>query len=421
MTLTYEQLRTAVAGDAAGARSVIALEPLGGPDDKIFPPTYGVGERELKYAVEKHVVSDAAGSRTLVDSVVVDSVASQANRLELALLGAIRDGDLAAPVTAVDFATRGLYGIDRISDYEAPHRIFDALLRDSFDGADLFRDGPVGKAITDAVPRNAAALLRHSPHTLVFGGWDSTGPKGGRGSKFERALTSEIVAHGISIGVKTSSRIDPAGVELKAGPIYEATDDVGWTVDQEQAVKEKGQPKLFARGDPKKVGKPSVINHGNVTPSIDALAGGITAHRVTGTTVLSFIQLRRLRFPTDVNGQPVSPERRHETETTARTVLAALGIAATVLAYEEGFDLRSRCVLVPTEAFALELVGRAGAVETVTLDGAAALALVAEAAKRAEQHGMGWRTDEHVLRPSERLVDLIRRSQAQAVAGDGDK
>ena len=167
----------------AGARSTTTFEPLGGPNDKVFPPTYGVGEREVKYAVEDRVIREGDGKARQVSSVLIDSVASQANRAELALLAAARDGRLGAPVTNVDFAGRGLYGITGVSDYEAPHRIFDALMRDSFDGDDLFRDGPVGRAVTDATPRNAAALLRHSPHTLVFGGWDSTGPKGGRGAK----------------------------------------------------------------------------------------------------------------------------------------------------------------------------------------------------------------------------------------------
>jgi CRISPR-associated protein Csb1 len=161
---------------------VTTFEPLGGPDDKIFPSTCGVGDCELRYAVEERVVRGANRATTRVASVLLDSVASpQANRAELTLLTAIRDGRLAAPVTTVDFAPHGLYGIDQVTDYEAPHRIFDALLRDNFDGDDLFRDGPIGRAITDAVPRNATALLRHSPHTLVFGGWDSTGAKGGRG------------------------------------------------------------------------------------------------------------------------------------------------------------------------------------------------------------------------------------------------
>ena len=416
MTLTYDHLRAAVAGDSAGARSTTDFEPLGGPDDKIFPPTYSVDDRGTRYAIEDRVVRNADGTSTPVPSVLIDSVSSQANRCELALLAAIRDGALASPVTSVDFAGQGLYGIDRISDHEAPHRIFDALLRDSFDADHLFRDGPTGRSITDAAPRSASALLRHSPHTLVFGGWDSTGPKGGRGAKYERALTSEIVAHDIATGARTSSRIDPAGIEIKGGQIYKADSDVGWTMDPDEAVKDKKGPVLYSRTAGDRPGRPSQLNPGNVTPSVDDSAGGITASRIVGTTVLSFIQLRRLRFPTDVHGEPIPADRRRDAELAARTALAALGLASVVLAHDDGFDLRSRCVLVPKGPFGIELVGRGGAVDSTTLDRESALALVAEAAEHAEQAGLGWRTDELLLRPSDRLVTLIRRSQDQAVA-----
>ena len=146
-------------------------------------------------------------------------MASQANRFELALLEAIRRGDLAAPVTSVDFRPiPELAGLDRISDYEAPHRIFDALLRDSYDGEHLFRNGPAGRAITEARPRDAAGLYYHSPHTLVFGGWDSTGPRGGQGAKYERAITSEIVALGIEPGEKNRVPHRPGGHRIAGRP-----------------------------------------------------------------------------------------------------------------------------------------------------------------------------------------------------------
>lgn len=420
MRLEYEDLRTAVSGEKVGMRSRLDLEPLGGVSDKIFPPTYGVAEAaETKYAVEGKIERDDAGGTARVERVVLDSVASQANRFELTLLDAIRSGALNVPVTSVDFAGKGLFGLDRVSDYEAPHRIFDAILRDSFDGELLFRHGAVGKAITEATSRNAAALFRHSPHTLLFGGWDSTGPKGGRGAKYERAITSEIVGHDVQLGVSTGSRIDPLGVELKA-TVYETDDELGWTANESEALMTKGKPVLY-RGSGDKPGRPSLLNHGNVTPSINARAGGVTVNRIVGTMVLSFIQLRRLRFPADASGQPIAQERREEVETAARTALAALGLAATAMAYEQGFDLRSRCVLVPNDALAFEMVGRSGDVETFDLDGGSAAKLVNEAAERARELGIGWRPGEQTLQPADRLVDLVRRSQEVAVTQVGDE
>lgn len=423
MSLTYDQLRAAVDGGAVGMRANIELEPLGGAGTKVFPPTYSPpANAETKYAVEtRRVVAPDGTASEVVDRVVLDSVSSQANRVEEALLDAIIAGDLAAPVTAVDFSAAGLAGLDRITDYDAPHRIFDALLRDSFDGEDLFRNGQAGRAITEASARNAAALFHHSPHTLVLGGWDSTGPKGGRGAKYERALTSEIVAHDIQLGKKTSSRIDPAGIELKAGPLFQAKDGLEWTPDPTEAVLDKGgNPIPISGGGEGAPGRPSQVNHGNVTPSIDDRAGGVVAGRIVATTVLSLIQLRRLRFPAGVDGTAIDPARRRDVEGAARTALAALGLAGVVLAFELGFDLRSRCVLAATGPLLFDVVGRAGSVEVAELDRDAALALVAQAAEMAAAAGLGWRTGQLVLAPADRLVELVRRSQSIAVAGESD-
>jgi CRISPR-associated protein Csb1 len=418
MPLTYDELRNGVAGDVAGIRCRTVLEPLGGPGDKVFPPTYGVPDTaETKYATEKRYVPSSGGG-SVVDSVVLDSVASQANRLELALLDAIRDGQLSVPVTSVDFRpVPGLEGLDRISDYEAPHRIFDALLRDSYDGEYLFRNGTVGRAITEARPRDAAGLYFHSPHTLLFGGWDSTGPRGGLGAKYERAITSEIVAHEIEAGVRTASRIDPVGVELRAGPLYEAPDGT-WTLDPAEAVREdKDTPKPLGKKTAKDRGRPSQANHGNVTPSIDPKAGGVTAREIVGTTVLSLIQLRRLRFPTRPDGSAIEERRRGEAELAARTALAALGLAAAAIAFEGGFDLRSRCLLVATRPIAFEAVGRSGSTLPFDLTAADAVKLVGEASAQAAAAGQPWRGDELFLRPAGRLVELIRRSRELTAAG----
>jgi CRISPR-associated protein Csb1 len=411
MSLTYEELRDAVAGGAVGIRCKINLQPLGGAGDKVFPPTYvPENDAKTKYATEKRRVprleeSESKDKSVVVDSVVLDSVASQANRLELALLDAIREGALTVPVTSVDFAGAGLNGLDKISDYEAPHRIFDALLRDSFDDGHLFRNGAVGRSITEASPRNAAAIYFHSPHTLVFGGWDSTGPRGGAGAKYERAITSEIVALDIETGVRTASRIDPAGIQKSAGTLLAAPGGAAWALDESEAVTDaKGTVQTLGTG------RPSEANLGNVTPSIDKENGGVTAREIVGTTVLSFIQLRRLRFPAAPDGSPLG-EARTEAEAAARTALAALGLAAAALAYEQGFDLRSRCVLVADGPVTFELVGRDGTTVPFDMSGADVVKLVAESAGRAAAAGLPWRSGELLLEPTKRLVTLIRNSQ----------
>ena len=407
--LTYDDLRGAVAGGAVALRARTALEPAGGKDDKIFPSTYGADRgQSTRYALEERRVGD----RT-VRSVVLDSVAARAHALGGALLEAAETDGLPLPKITVDFSvderTRHL---DRVSSLEAPHRVFDALLRDSLDGDVLFRLGRAGRSITEASPANAAALLHWSPTTLLFGGWDSTGPRGGRGAKYERAITSEIVAFGIETGVRTSSRIDPAGIELAAAQLYEA-EGGGWTLDESEAVKEgkKGEPKLYAAGEGKP-GRPSQVNHGNVRPSREADTGGVTADRIEMVTVLSLVALRRLRFPLDATGQPLPAEQRRAAEVAARTAVAALGVAAAVLAYDEGFDLRSRCVLHAKDKLTFHVLVSGEDPREVGVTREQALDLVQTAVERLRATGLTWADEELRLVPAERLAELIGRSRA---------
>jgi CRISPR-associated protein Csb1 len=154
-----------------------------------------------------------------------------------------------------------------------------------------------------------------------------------------------------------------------------------------------------------------------VTPTIDDKNGGITARRITGVTTLSLIQLRRLRFPTRPDGTAFDGQRA-DAEVAARTALATLGLAAAALAFEEGFDLRSRCVLVAEGPITFELVKRDGSVLPFDLSSADAVKLVGESAERAAIAGLPWRDGELLLRPAARLVELIRRSQNIAAVAE---
>jgi CRISPR-associated protein Csb1 len=426
-SLTLSRLQAAVAGEAVAIRARTRLQPAGGPGDKVFPPTYAVSQG-LKYAVEERVLPTGA-SRT----VLLDSVQSQANRMEESLRAAWEAGELDIPVIAVDFSGEGdIADIGRITTLDMPHRIADAILRDSVTPAGvLFRQTPIGQSFTHAKVTAATALFRSCPAALVFGVWDSTGPKGGLGAKFPRALVSEIVAIDAQAGVKTASRIDPLAIE--AVPIYiDAGDPTQYTANPDLARKlASGAPEPFSRSaaeadkskgkdkdakDEKKSdskdkekGKASAANHSNIAPSIDAAAGGITMAYATQTSVLSLVGLRRLRFPLPSDGGVVFPPA---TEQAARTALAALGIAAIVLQRTFGQDLRSRCLLVPEGPTTFELLAPDGSTpEPFTMDRAGALALVKEAAAAAAAAGLAWERAPLTLKPAPRLADLIRRSR----------
>ena len=391
--LTIERLTDAVAGGTVALRSIMRLQPADGPGGKVFPPTYAA-TAENKYAVEDRQVGDR-----VVTTVLLDSVASQANRAELALLEGWEAKELDFPVPYVDFTGEpGVEDLGRITVLEAPHRLADAIFRDSLLGGTLFRLSDIGRAITEARPGNATDLFRYAPTALLFGQWDSTGPKGGLGSKFQRAYVSEVVGLDAQIGRKVGSRIDPLQIERGAAVVYEHADpQQRWTLDPAEAAQHKGKPKP-AGSD----GRPAEINHGNIAPSIDSDAGGVTISEARQTAVLSLAALRRLRFA----------GASRDAEVAARTAVAALGVAAIAYGYEADHDLRSRCLLIPQHPPVIEMVGRdGGSPETVSVDRESAARLVAEASARAAQSGIAWEQHEIVLTPAPKLIELLRRSR----------
>ena len=398
-SLSYDTLKTAVGGSAAAFRLSLRLEAV---SPKVFPPTYEGG----KYATEERIIG---GQR--LPCVLLDSVASQANRMELALQEGYDGGEIKLPLVAVDFSAVENPGVPKITSLQAPHRIADAILRDSTTpDKKKFRQSDIGKELDLLTAGYATPLLKHAPHCLVFGMWDSTGPKGGLGVKFARAVVSEIIGVNAVGGRKTSSRIDPLNIRVQSGLLYEAKGG-GWTLDKDAAVKEKSAPKKLGKD-----GKPSEANHGNVTPSISD--GGFTIEYAEQSTVLSLPALRRLRFPAKA-GDKSTPEG----DVAARTYLAALGLLGATLAVEAGYDLRSRCVLRAKDAVVCQLLGKPGEEDKpFTLDKAAALKLYADALAAVQKAKLPLHLDEVTLTPSADLVTLVKKSMeiAAAEAGEGE-
>ena len=394
--MNLENLSKIVQSGAA-FRSRIRIQPAGGEGDKVFPPTYLGANNKASYATEKRVVN-LDGKPTSVDCVLLDSVQSQANRMEEALQQAIDEGRLQVPLVEVDFTKTELIDpIGKITSLQAPHRVADALLRDAeLDGVP-FRKSSVGMQLDAVSNRNATPLYEICPTALVFGMWDSTGPKGGLGAKFARALVSEIVGFGIGVGSKTSSRIDPAQIRAQAKVVEDK--DGGWHL---------------AGAKDKKAKSPSEINHGNIPPTIDDITGGVTLEYAEQITVISLPALRRLRFP--VNG-----EYKPEYDQAARAVLMCLGLVSVALANDAGLDLRSRCVLWPESSPKWEVLGKPGTdVDTVEIDSEKALALYSEAVAVATGLGLPYLTEPVSLLPGKSLAALLQRSQELAAAGEAE-
>ena len=404
MKIDLATLMDAVDGTAAAFRCVTDYQPAGGPGDKVFPPTYEGG----KYATEERIDPETGEVRPCV---LLDSVQSQANRMELALLESHRAGTAELPLLVTRFDQPQLLQRFTVTSLEAPHRIADALFRDSLLGNTIFRKSEKGRILDTAEVRNATNLFGLCPTALVFGLWDSTGPRGGLGAKFQRAIVSEIIGYDAVAGKKTASRIDSAQIRLGAGPLYEreaAGDNVpDWTLDEESALLEKSKSKKLGKD-----GKPSEAIHGNITPSISD--GGFTISKARQTTTLSLAVLRRLRFPLDG-----AADSDRNVDLAARTVLAALGLAAGTLARVDT-DLRSRCQLFAEREPLWELLDRPGAAPMeFELGPDDALGLLNAAVADAKAAGLPWEGEIELI-PSPELVELVRRSQELASAPGGE-
>lgn len=408
--LSLEILQQAVRGSAAAFRCRRRLQPAGGGGDKVFPPTFA----GAVYAVEQRRVP---GREQPVTCVLLDSVQSQANRMELALQEALDAGKIELPVLVVDFteysptgdveadkkAGKLIDAIGKITSLQVPHRLADAILRDSRVNGTDFRRSKEGRALNTVSLANATPLFELCPTALLFGMWDSTGPKGGLGPKFERAVVSEIVGIGAQVGdLLRGVRKDPFEASNKVPIIKNSAFD--WKVSDDS--KAKG------------VVAPSAVNHSSVPfPKIrdrkteENHYSGVTIEYAEQVTTLSLICLRRLRFP--LNGKA---DADTEVDVAARTVLAALGLCAATLAFESGMGLRSRCLLWPDGPMEWELLDKPGQPPArYCLTSQEAVTILKQAADIAKQKRLPWRKDPlPPLKPSPELLKLVRLSQIEA-------
>lgn len=398
--MDVKELSLMVTDDAALRRRQ-RLQPVGGQGDKIFPPTY---PGEGRNAPPRHVYERRRHENDEVWCVLVDSVQSQANRLEECLLAAAADG-VPIPHLVVDFSEAGLEGLTTVTSLEAPHRVYDAILRDSELEGQPFMQSELGKRLATARPSDATALLEVSPAALLFGAWHSTGEGGGIGAKFARSLTSEIVAVDVPVeplqddrsedivrtaGRRTGSRIDPLGI-LRRVEVYKG--ETGWDTTKAGA------------GSKAKQVRPSEVNHGNIAPTITPL--GITCEHLDHTFVLSFAALRRLRFGDDAR------------TSAGRTLLAALGLLALAEQDARGYALRSRCDLVCEGKVPLQVVHPDGASDDVVLDLDSARQLYRAAFDAARKVGFNFPDKPITLKPQAKLIEIVRESQELALSGEG--
>ncbi|MCS7025466.1 MAG: type I-U CRISPR-associated RAMP protein Csb1/Cas7u [Bryobacteraceae bacterium] len=305
------------------------LRPVQGPRGVFFPPTFAaIGQgKKSDYHIDRigPLADDperAARDGVIANRCTVDSVPSQANRLENRLL---RYSGKYIPKVSISGSRVGEQSLDLL---EVGHRVADAVLRYTADnGYEPFR-----AALRAFVAGDAAPLARLAPTSLVFGHWDSR--PGGTKSKARRILRSEIVAYNVARVTKRSqywSSIDP-----------EVNEELGQIL---------AEAKEAASRDPETKNPASQLGMTDV-PAPESPGGVIAFGKIERTSMIALSGLRSLTaFPAptsaqseasagNANAQVIDPDQT----LALRRYLFALSLAAVV---DPGaWDLREGCILV---------------------------------------------------------------------------
>lgn len=331
------------------------LEPVEGEGAVFFPPTYA----DLPGNYNIDTLSD--GTKV----VTVDSVGSQANRMEPIFA---MDPDLAGLVPDIRVE---IEGGRTISILEAGHRLGDAIVRSSGlkdDAQDAFK-----AFLKDG---DASKLAKLGPTSLVFGAWDSRDTQ----AKLPRLLQSVIRAWDID-RLKRSAQYVPA-TDYSALEVF----------SEEDKEKSEGNAKspLAQRGF---VAVPATDSHGGV------VARGPILRDVT----INLIALRRLSAAGDA-----LPLQRY--------ILGLALVAATEPM--DGF-LRQGCLLVPKLPAdgGWQQVARTGERTPVPLDSVQARAL---ARRWAAAFGVGPSRIEKFGKDLAK-ADLVEKDGAKAKTKAGRK
>lgn len=306
------------------------LIPVEGEGGVFFPPTYASERGGSPYNIDR--LADGT------NVVTVDSVGSQANRMEpLFGLGPAGVPELAklVPQIGIDIG-----GGKVVSLLEAGHRLGDAIVRSS-SLKEVAHEAFKAFLSTGDV----ALIAKLSPTSLVFGVWDSRDTQ----AKLPRLVQSVIRAWDVDVLTRSAQyvpAIDYAALEV-------------FSEEEKQKSENNAKSPLAQRGF---VPVPAVGAHGGVVAR-----GGIFRD-----VTINLVALRRLHTSGD------APALR-------RYVLGLCLAAATEPL--DGF-LRQGCLLVPkTEGSgSWQQVARTGARSSIDLTGESARAL---AKKWADAYGVG--------------------------------
>lgn len=400
-----ERLAAALGGDgpadarwASALRLRTRLQPAGGAGAKVMPPTYlGKDERNENapvYAEERRWIGDPGGDPAGREwrCTLLDSIPSQANRIEALLVDRVAAGEIPLPRIVVDQGEFGTADALQLS-----HRVFDSWAEDAQLDGRRFGDTELFAALASTSRRDLSRFMDAFPAGILLGCWASRSRNPQGSTRLPRIVASEILAVGSVDGRRTASRVDRHHVS-KAVKLVRNDD----TSEQRFRLAD-----LEDSADARRAVDPSELNYGNVPPGF-AKHGGITMDHALQLATVSLPALRESRFPLDGASDPAR-------DVAGRLMLAALALRMVALQVEHGYDLRSGCLLVPEQEPTVELVGRLGTtVAEWQLIELRSDELLACAIEQGARHGLHWneQTIELVAAPAQ--LELLRRSLAHA-------
>jgi CRISPR-associated protein Csb1 len=188
----YDRLlkATQLSSDDAAVVIDARWEPVGGSVTRIYPPTFPLDAadptRQRPYIVEPRLVD---GER--VETVVLDQVPSQANRIEEVVGHAVRTGRLGLAHLMLEHELSNGRTV-RVPSFTAPHRYADAYWRDSMVDGVMFDKSGIGQRLRAATADDCTALYEREPFSLLFGSWDSH--RKGRTARFPGSIAARSLA-----------------------------------------------------------------------------------------------------------------------------------------------------------------------------------------------------------------------------------
>lgn len=346
------------AGGPSCLTSRTELRPAGGHDAAVAPAKFAADRVDGgTYAYERRYLDSE-----IRDVVIIDSKQSQLNRTEAAISASVEDGHpLLSRIPRVEVTYERDGETEKYSDLTLPHRVYDGHIRAGNIGGKPATQTDKYRAVRNATPGNARAMLEVSPVTLIFGGWDAS--RRSRQGRWRSILVGEII--GFCAGTDTSkrggARVDPVAMSIQLGE--KALRAITEEQHDELSDKTKKSLAITLKKAAKEPQSASALGLGGIPPALKQLAG-VACDPITRSHVLSFASLRQIRFGAGVEG-----------DVACRALLAALALNGLARSDAELY-LRANCDLVESGPAVVTIdrrYGRTEDLDSLSIDDADAL------------------------------------------------